>query len=79
MDAKIEDPEMITIEQQNYLKERLLIDIEKEIIEGEELLQQKRPMVKRAGRGQIRARRSQSDANYCSNGDRQQSFNPEEF
>lgn len=42
VNAKIEDLEMITIEQQNCLKERLLIDIEKEIIEGEELLQQKK-------------------------------------
>lgn len=40
--GKIEDLELITTKQQDYLKEKLLVDIEKEIVEGETLLQEKK-------------------------------------
>ncbi len=42
VDSKIEDLEMATIDQQDYLKDKLLVDIESEIIEGERLLEEKK-------------------------------------
>ena len=42
INKKVEELEVDTIEQQDFLKERLLIEIEKELIEGEELFQQRK-------------------------------------
>ena len=47
INKKVEELEVDTIEQQDFLKERLLIEIEKELIEGEELFQQRKAEGKR--------------------------------
>ncbi|NMA16658.1 MAG: FtsX-like permease family protein [Erysipelotrichia bacterium] len=42
VDKKGEDLEIITLDQQDFLKEKLLVEIENEIIEGEELFQERK-------------------------------------
>ncbi|MGI6607794.1 MAG: FtsX-like permease family protein [Erysipelotrichaceae bacterium] len=42
VNEKIEELEISTIEQQDFLKEQLLVEIEKELIEGEELFQKRK-------------------------------------